>query len=80
VRRVHPGCRAPRRSLAVPVLALGAVLPTLVAWFVVLPLNGLPADGGFAWPGVPVGPVVNGAWGVGTALLLAPAGGPPGRR
>jgi hypothetical protein len=55
-------------------LAFGAVLPTLVAWFVVLPLKGLPAGGGFAWPGVLVGPVVNGAWGVGAALLLAAAG------
>jgi hypothetical protein len=62
-------------------LAFGAVLPTLVAWFVVLPLKGLPAGGGFAWPGVLVGPVVNGAWGVGAALLLAAAGGalPRGR-
>ncbi len=61
-------------------LAFGAVLPTLVAWFVVLPLKGLPAGGGFAWPGVLVGPVANGASGVGAALLLAAAGGPPGRR
>ena len=46
----------------------------MVARFVVLPLKGLPAGGGFAWPGVLVGPVVNGAWGVGAALLLAAAG------
>ncbi len=51
-------------------LAFGAVLPTLVVWFVVLPLKGLPVGGGFAWPGIIIGPVVNGAWGVGTALLL----------
>jgi hypothetical protein len=49
----------------------GAVAPTLVAWLVVLPLKGLPAGGGFAWPGVIVGPLVNGAWGLGAALLLA---------
>jgi hypothetical protein len=55
-------------------LAFGAIAPTLVAWFVVLPLKGLPAGGGFAWPGVLVGPVVNGAWGVGAALLLAAIG------
>ena len=55
-------------------LAFGAVLPTLIAWFVVLPLKGLPAGDGLAWPGVLVGPVVNGAWGVGAALLLAAAG------
>lgn len=51
-------------------LLFGAIAPTLVAWFVVLPLKGLPAGGGFTWPGVIVGPAVNGAWGLGTALLL----------
>ena len=56
-------------------LLFGAVLPTLVAWFVVLPLKGLPAGGGLRWPGVVVGPVVNGAWGLGTALVLFLAGG-----
>lgn len=62
---------APRvaRSPALAVL-FGAVVLTLVAWFVVLPLKGLPAGGGFAWPGILVGPVVNGAWGLGTAILL----------
>jgi hypothetical protein len=49
----------------------GAIAPTLVAWFVVLPLKGLPAGGGFAWPGVIIGPLVNGAWGLGAGLLLA---------
>jgi hypothetical protein len=52
------------------------VLPTLVVWFVVLPLKGLPVGGGFAWPGIIIGPVVNGAWGVGTALLLKAFAGP----
>ncbi len=33
-------------------LLFGAIAPTLVAWFVVLPLKGLPPGGGFAWPGV----------------------------
>jgi hypothetical protein len=51
-------------------LLFGAVLPTLVAWFVVLPLKGLPAGNGFTWPGVLIGPVVNGAWGLGTALIF----------
>lgn len=48
----------------------GAVFPTLVAWFVVLPLKGLPAGNGFTWPGILVGPIVNGAWGLGLAYLL----------
>lgn len=51
-------------------LLFGAIAPTLVAWFVVLPLKGLPAGGGFAWPRVLIGPIVNGAWGLGTALVL----------
>lgn len=50
----------------------GAVFPTLVAWFIVAPLKGLPAAGGFHFPGLIVGPIVNGAWGLGTALLLVP--------
>jgi hypothetical protein len=57
-------------------LLFGAVLPTLVVWFVVLPIKGLPVGGGFAWPGIIIGPVVNGAWGVGTALLLRAFAGP----
>ena len=42
----------------------GAVLPTAVAWFVVAPLKGQPASIGI------VGPVVNAAWGLGTAILF----------
>jgi hypothetical protein len=55
-------------------LVFGAVAPTLVAWFIVLPLKGLPAGGGFTWPGVLIGPIVNGAWGLGTALVLRALG------
>ena len=51
-------------------LAFGAVLPTLVVWLVVLPLKGIPLGSALRWPGIVIGPVVNGAWGVGTALLL----------
>ena len=68
-------------------LLFGAVFPTLVAWFVVRPLKGLPVGAVFAWPGIIVGPIVNGAWGLGTVLLLRllpqgraegrPAGSPP---
>ena len=52
-------------------LLFGAVAPTLVAWFVVMPLKGLPAGGGFEWPRLLIGPFVNGAWGLGTAMILA---------
>ena len=34
------------------------------------PIKGLPVGAVFAWPGVTIGPIVNGAWGFGTALLL----------
>jgi hypothetical protein len=51
-------------------ILFGAIFPTLVAWFVVAPLKGYPAGFGFAWPGLLVGPIVNGLWGLGTALFL----------
>lgn len=56
-------------------LAFGAVLPTLVVWTVVLPLKGVPLGAALAWPSIVIGPVVNGAWGVGAALLLRMLGG-----
>lgn len=52
-------------------LVFGAVLPTLGAWFVVPLIKGLPTV--LQQPlgtRLIVGPVVNGAWGIGTALLL----------
>jgi hypothetical protein len=51
--------------------AFGAVLPSLVAWFVVAPLKGLPMAGGWQANRMITGFLINGAWGVGTALLLA---------
>jgi hypothetical protein len=62
---------APRVARSPGLAALfGAVALTLVAWFVVAPLKGMPVGGGFAWPGILIGPVVNGAWGLGTSLFL----------
>ncbi len=49
-------------------LVFGAVLPTLVAWFVVAPLKHQAMAGGFAPKALAIGPIVNGAWGLGTAL------------
>lgn len=49
----------------------GAIFPTLVAWFVVAPLKGLPLAGGWQMSRMITGFVINGAWGLGTALLLA---------
>jgi hypothetical protein len=51
-------------------ILFGAIAPTFVAWFIVFPLHGLPVAGGFHFPGLIVGPIVNGAWGFGTALFL----------
>ena len=48
----------------------GAVALTLVAWLVVLPLKGQPLSAALAWPRIIIGPVVNGAWGLGTGFLL----------
>jgi hypothetical protein len=51
-------------------LLFGAVVLTLLAWLVVLPAKGIPLAAALAWPRVLIGPVVNGAWGLGAALLL----------
>jgi hypothetical protein len=48
----------------------GAVLPTLVAWFVVAPLKGQPMAAGFVPHAMLVGPIVNAAWGLGTGIGL----------
>lgn len=52
-------------------ILFGAIFPTLVAWFVVFPLKGIPMAGGFHFPGILVGPIVNGLWGLGSALFLS---------
>jgi hypothetical protein len=49
----------------------GAILPTLVAWFVVAPLKGQPMAAGFVPHAMLVGPIVNAAWGLGTGIGLA---------
>jgi hypothetical protein len=51
--------------------AFGAILPTAVAWFVVAPMKGLPLAGGWEAHRMITGFLINGAWGIGTALLLA---------
>jgi hypothetical protein len=51
-------------------LLFGAIFPTLVAWFVVAPMKGLPIAGGWQASSIATALLVNGAWGLGTALLL----------
>jgi uncharacterized membrane protein len=50
-------------------IVFGAVLPTLVAWFLVAPLKHQPMASGWKPKTMMIGPIVNAAWGFGTALL-----------
>jgi hypothetical protein len=51
-------------------LVFGALLPSLVGWWVIAPLRGNPPMAGGDATRIVVGLVVNGAWGLGTAVLL----------
>jgi hypothetical protein len=51
-------------------LIFGALAPSIVNWFVVLPLKGEPVGGGWAFPGVATALIINGVWGLGAALLF----------
>ena len=66
-----PLARLRGAALIAAAVVFGAVLPTLVAWFVVAPLKGQPVAAGFALPGMLIGPIVNAAWGLGTGIGLA---------
>ena len=48
----------------------GAVLPSLVAFLIVLPLKGQPVGGGWHPTLLLTAFLINGAWGVGTGLIL----------
>jgi hypothetical protein len=48
----------------------GAIFLSLVAWLVVFPLKGVPAGRGWHAAGLATGLMINGGWGLGTALLL----------
>ena len=58
--------------------AFGAILPSIVALFVVLPLKGAPIAGGWSPTVIATTLLLNGVWGFGAALLLR--GFEPGRR
>jgi hypothetical protein len=60
---------AKARAFYVVATVFGAVLPTLVAAFVIAPLRHMPLPGGSPAKLLAVGLIVNGAWGLGTALL-----------
>jgi len=48
----------------------GAIAPSLVALIVVMPMKGLPMGGGWHAPLLLTAFLINGAWGVGTGLIL----------
>ena len=61
----------PRRGgYWVAAFLFGALLPSLVALLIVLPLKGQPLGGGWHPPLLLTAFLVNGAWGIGTALIL----------
>jgi hypothetical protein len=68
--RMHGG------SLIIGATVFGAILPTLVAWFIVAPLKGQPVAAGFAPLAMAIGPIVNAAWGLGVGIGLALFGAP----
>jgi hypothetical protein len=57
-------------SLYLKALMFGMIAPTLVGWYVVSPLKGLPVAAGYAVNGMATGLCVNAAWGLGTAILF----------
>jgi len=50
-------------------IVFGAVLPTLVAIFVVAPLKHQPIPGGGKLSALVIGLTINGVWGLGTAAF-----------
>jgi hypothetical protein len=60
----------PRSAVFSARTLFGAIVLTAVAWFVVVPLHGQPVVNGLAFPGLLIGPLLNGNWAIGTRLLL----------
>lgn len=60
----------PPGRLVVAATVFGAILPTLVAWFVVAPLKGQPVAAGGQPMAMAIGPIVNAAWGFGVGICL----------
>jgi hypothetical protein len=60
----------PRRGYWWWAFLFGAILPSLVALMVVLPLKGIPMGGGWHMSLLLMAFLINGAWGIGTGLIL----------
>ena len=54
----------------------GAILPTLVAWFIVAPLKQQPMAAGFVPAAMAIGVICNAVWGLGTGIGLVLFGRP----
>ena len=59
-----------QRAYWITAFVFGAVFPTLVALLLVLPLKGQPIGGGWRAPLLLTAPLINGAWGIGTGVIL----------
>jgi hypothetical protein len=56
-------------SFRTAAILFGAIFPTLVAWFIVAPIKHQPIASGWKPRMMMIGPLVNAAWGFGTALI-----------
>jgi hypothetical protein len=56
-------------SFWIAAILAGAIFPTLVAWFIVSPIKHQPIASGWKPRAMMIGPIVNAAWGFGTALI-----------
>jgi hypothetical protein len=56
-------------SFWIAAILFGAIFPTLVAWLIVAPIKHQPIAGGWKPKTMMIGPLVNAAWGFGTALI-----------
>jgi hypothetical protein len=52
-------------------IIFGLIAPTLVAWFIVAPLQGQPMAAGWNPSGMAFGLMVNAAWGLGAGFIFA---------
>jgi hypothetical protein len=62
--------RFPRTGYWVAAFLFGAVLPSLVAFFIVAPLKGRPVAGGWQATVMLKGFLINGMWGLGTGAFI----------
>jgi hypothetical protein len=58
------------RAYWIKALVIGALGPSLVTWFVVMPMKGMGVAGGWDPKVIVIGLLVNGAWALGVALLV----------